>query len=109
MAKKSKSSAENANVCAGLAYLLVGIIWYFVDEKMRKDALVTSHVKQALVLFIVSLAGSLILGITIIGIFLIPIFNLVVFVFAIIQMIAAFQGNEKELPLVGKYGEKFTF
>jgi len=35
--KKNNSSKDIADgkICAILAYLLIGIIWYFVDEKMK--------------------------------------------------------------------------
>ena len=29
-------SQDNAKVAAILAYLLIGIIWYFADEKIKK-------------------------------------------------------------------------
>ena len=50
MAKKN----DNSKLVAVLSYLLIGIIWYFVDDKVKKNAFAKFHVKQALNLFIIS-------------------------------------------------------
>lgn len=61
------------------------------------------HANQALILFIVGLAGSIILSIIpIIGWILLPFFSLAVFIFAIIGLINGFGGKAKDLPLMGK-------
>lgn len=61
------------------------------------------HANQALLLFIVGLAGSIILGmIPIIGWIILPIFSLAVFIFAIIGLVNGFGGKAKDLPIFGK-------
>ena len=55
--------AKKNNLCAILAYLLVGIIWYFVDEKMKKDKFVKFHVKQAITLMIAWVIWSVAIGV----------------------------------------------
>ena len=92
-----------------LAYLLVGIIWYFADEKMRKNSFAKHHVKQALVLLIVSLAGSIVLGMTFILFWLMPLYQIAIFVLIVIGIMNANSGQKKELPIIGKFGNKFTF
>jgi uncharacterized membrane protein len=108
-AKTSSTETKDGKVCAILAYLLVGIIWYFVDEKMKKNTFANFHVKQALVLLIVSLAVSILLGMTFILAWLIPFWQVVIFVMIIIGMINANNEQKKELPIIGKFGNKFTF
>lgn len=103
---------ENGKVCAILAWIFpIGLIWYLVDEKMKKNKFAGFHVKQSLILFIaaviINVIGSII---PVLGWFIIlPIGNLIVFVFFLIGIIKAIQGEEKELPVIGKFGEKFKF
>ena len=113
MAKSKKStvkSNDNAKVCAILAYLLVGIIWYFADETMRKDKFVKFHVQQAIALLIVSIAGQIILSlIWFIGWILMPLFGIFILILWIIGLINAANNKEKELPIIGPLGKKFDF
>lgn len=106
------SDVETGKVCAILAWFFpIGLIWYFVDEKMKKNEFAGFHVKQALVLVIASVCINIVGGIIpIIGWFIIlPIGNLAVFVFFIIGLINAITGKQKELPLIGRFGAKFQF
>lgn len=102
---------ENSKVVAVLSYILIGIIWYFVDEKMQKNTFVKFHVKQGLVLLITSVViwavGS---AIPVLGWFIIlPIGHLLVLVLAIIGMITAAQGKTQKLWLIGQFAKHFTF
>ena len=54
----SKKEIEEGKAAAVLSYLLIGIIWYFVDEKMKKNSYVKFHVQQAIVLIIASVIYS---------------------------------------------------
>ena len=109
--KKSTTNknVEDGKVCAILTYLLIGVIWYFADEKMKKNDFVKFHVKQAIVLFIVSLAGSIVLGMTIVLAWLLPLYQVAIFVLMVVGIINASNGQKKELPFIGRFGEKFNF
>jgi len=106
------TDVEQGKICAILAWFFpIGLIWFFVDENMKKNKFAGFHVKQSLVLaiaaIIINIAGTII---PVLGWFIIlPIGNLIVFVFFIIGLIKAIQGEEKELPIIGKFGEKFKF
>lgn len=106
------TDVEQGKICAILAWFFpIGLIWFFVDENMKKNKFAEFHVKQSLVLaiaaIIINVAGTII---PVLGWFIIlPIGNLLVFVFFIIGLIKAIQGEEKELPIIGKFGEKFKF
>ncbi|MCD4705731.1 DUF4870 domain-containing protein, partial [bacterium] len=89
-------------------YLLIGVIWYFADEKMEKNNFVKFHVKQGLVLLILSLGGAILLNMLFLF-WLIPLYNLVILVFVIIGIINANNEKKKELPLIGQFAKKFTF
>lgn len=105
-----KDKASDAKICALLAYLVIGIIWFFVDEKMRVNEFAKYHVKQALVLVIASLAGHLVLGlIPILGWVILPIFSLGILALGVIGIINAVNGEKKELPIIGQFADKFKF
>ena len=59
------------------------------------------HLNQALVLLLCSLANSVIGVIPFIGPILSSIIGIVIFIFAIVGIIAAAQAQEKELPFIG--------
>jgi len=106
------SDKEKGKVCAILAWFFpIGLIWFFADEHMKKNKFVAFHVKQSLVLAIASLIINVVGSIVpVLGWFIIiPIGNLIVFVFFIIGLIKAINGEEKELPIIGKFGAKFNF
>jgi uncharacterized membrane protein len=120
-AKAGSREVEEGKVCAILSYLLVGIIWYFADEKMKKNNFAKFHAKQGLVLLIAAIAYSILLGI-IFGIIFTPLFFMggwglfwifrllyyVPLIFTIIGIINSANGNERELPIIGKFATKLT-
>ena len=115
----SEKDVEEGKVCAILAYLffVVGLLWYFLDENMKKNKFAAFHVKQAITLMLASTALgfgigilAVILTITIIGIlFIIPLMLLVFVpsIWTIIGVVYSLQGKMKPLPLIGEYGEKW--
>lgn len=120
--KQKTKSVENEKLCAILSYFLVGIIWYFADEKMKESEFAKYHAKQGLVLIIASIAYSIILQILVsifilpliltglwVGLGMISILYYVPLIWAIIGLVNAANGQTKELPLIGKYAEKFNF
>lgn len=106
------TDTEQGKICAILAWFFpIGLIWFFVDENMKKNKFAGFHVKQSLVLaiaaIIINIVGTII---PVLGWFIIlPVGNLIVFIFFIIGLIRAINGEEKELPIIGKFGEKFKF
>jgi len=101
---------NNSKTCAALSYLLIGIIWYFVDEKMKKDDFVKFHVKQALVLLvadiILQIAASFL---WFVGWFLAPLIGIFILVLFILGLVNSLNGKKKELPLIGQFAKYFTF
>jgi uncharacterized membrane protein len=132
MAKKAEKPVHSAGskdietgkVCAALSYILIGIIWYFADENMKKNGFAKFHAKQGLVLLIAAIAYDIVLGI-IVGALLFPLlfsgmggwglFSIlrllyyVPLIFIIIGIINALNGNEKELPIIGGFASKLNF
>ena len=66
------AKSENGKLCAIIAYLLLGIIWYFVDEKVKKDKFAQFHVKQAIVFLVLSIIVNVIGGLLPVGVFVWP-------------------------------------
>ncbi|MFH1212099.1 MAG: DUF4870 domain-containing protein [Candidatus Woesearchaeota archaeon] len=131
MAKKKESNIkanneghgkiENEQTVAILSYLLIGIIWFFVDEKVRKSSFAKFHVKQALNLLIISLAISIIFNILHV-LLIIPLFGavfnvvlsvirfvigVILFVLWLIGIISAASNKSKELPIIGHFAGKY--
>ena len=107
----AKEKVENEKLVAILSYFLIGIIWYFVDEKMKKSAFAKFHVKQALVFTIISsiviVVGTII---PVLGWFVIlPLGGIAMTILGIMGIINAINLKTKELPVIGKYAKKFKF
>lgn len=108
----TKEDIEENKTMAILAY----IIWLipFLGAKDSKYAMY--HAKQGLVLFLVAVAGMIVLSILygmvswsmlrmVYNIQL--IWNVVILVFAVIGIMNASKGEAKELPIIGQYAKKF--
>jgi uncharacterized membrane protein len=103
------SEKDKGTAMAVLAYLgpLV-IVSYFVAKDIP---FVKFHIKQGLVLFVIEVAFAFIVKTFWIFLFfmafLIPFIQLGIAVLAILGIVNAVQGKEKELPLVGSFGKVF--
>jgi len=121
--KSTTSTYSNRLAVSILAYILIGIIWYFVDEEAKKDEFVKFHVKQSIVLLIASIIYSIILAIIIailtsiflfvpgVAVVIITIFSILYYVpliFCIIGIITAITEKQKELPIIGRFVNKFS-
>lgn len=116
--EKQSSDKNNERLCAILSYFLIGIIWYFADEKMKKSEFAKFHVKQGLILLIAWIVYDLIVGIVVWPLILLsfgllaPILMLLYYVpliWLILGVINAANNTEKELPIIGKFGKNFNF
>lgn len=103
----SVPKGDDSKTCAILSYLLVGIIWYFVDEDLKKSEFARFHVKQAANLLIIGIALSSVMLATFILVFLVPLVNLATAVLAIVGIINAANGDKKQLPIIGSYAERY--
>ncbi len=91
---------EQNKTMAGLAYLL----FFLPLIACPQSRYARFHANQALILFIVAIAGNVILGIIpIIGWLLLPFFGIGVLILGIMGLINGFGGKAKELPLIGKF------
>ena len=108
--KSASKPIENEKICVILQYFFpIGAIWFFVDEKMKQSSLAKFHLKQSLVLVVLSIAIMILSFIVPFFVLVGWIFNLAILVLWILGLINAVNGVEKELPVVGKFASKFGF
>ncbi|MBD3361958.1 DUF4870 domain-containing protein [Candidatus Woesearchaeota archaeon] len=106
----AKKGINESQIWAFLAYLLSIIGFILVFALKKNDRFAMYHAKQSLALFIVYIAGYIILlFIPIIGWAVLTVWWIFGLVLAIIGMINALTGKQKPLPITGKLAEKFTF
>ena len=105
---------ENGKICAILSYLLIGVIWYFVDKDMQKDDFVKFHAKQGLVLLIFSIIWNIIISMLFGMLFytfafwwFIHLLSYVPLILVIIGILNAVNDKKAELPVIGKFASKF--
>lgn len=102
---------EQKNVLMGiLAYLGPLVIVSYIIA--REDPFVKFHIKQGLVLLVIEV-GLWILSSFFWTLFyqfwmMWQIFNFALFILAILGIVNAAQGKEKELPLVGSFAKNFN-
>ena len=93
---------------AVLVYLGILIIIPFLTDA-KNDPFVKFHLKQGLVLIIVEVIAMFINVIPFLGWivgFILWIYSVVMVIIGIISVLS---GKQKPLPIIGKFGEKFSF
>ena len=110
---KENKNVEEGKLCAFLSYLLVGIIWYFADDKMKKNDFVKFHVKQGIIFLIAGLIfsalGSIFVSVPALGSLINSLLGLCVLILFIFGIINALNGKETPLPIIGGFAKKLTF
>jgi uncharacterized membrane protein len=102
---EASGNKEKNTGMAVVAYLL-----FFVPllTDAKDDPFVKFHVKQGLLVFILAVIAQL-LNLTMVLMPLGLIVMIGVIVLAVLGIMHALNGEQEELPLIGKYAEKFTF
>jgi uncharacterized membrane protein len=105
MAEETKSSDKNIGMGI-LCYLgILLIIPLLTDAK--NEAFIKFHLKQGIVLLIAGVAIGIISWIPIIGWLVSFVGGIAIFILWLMGIIAVASGEEKELPVIGKYGANF--
>ena len=111
---------DNSKICAILSYLLVGIVWYFADENMKKNNFVKFHVKQGLNLLIIAVAFSIVWSI-VVTILVVVTFGMAGFILGplgylislcwialmVFGIYYAANNMQKPLPVLGQFADKY--
>ncbi|MEK7613820.1 MAG: hypothetical protein AAB439_03055 [Patescibacteria group bacterium] len=100
-------TVEKNKLMAILSYISVLVIIPFLTAK--DDAFVAFHIKQGLVLLVIAIAAWVVASMLWILWPIAQVVNFAALVLAIIGIVNAAQGKEKELPLVGSYAKYFKF
>lgn len=111
---ESKKTSEKVTIVptdrqkniAAICYIFF-IIGYFTVEK--DSPFVKFHMKQSLTLLVFAILTNILLIIPILGWILYPFASIAIIIFFILGIINALSGEEKELPLIGKYSENLSF
>jgi len=105
-APKPSGGGKNVGM-AVLCYLgILVLIPLLTDAK--NDPFVKFHIKQGIVLLIFDIIVSVIIAIPVIGWVVGSIGWLLVLILFIMGIVNAVGGQEKELPVIGKFGEKIN-
>jgi len=103
MAAKSGTGLPK-NTAAALSYvlgLISGIVFLTLE---RKDSYVRFHATQSVALSIAWLGGWIVLTIIpVIGWILLPFWGLLMFVFWLVAIVKAWQGERFLIPVIGAY------
>ena len=101
LATKS-STGLNKNTSGALAYVLgpvTGVVFLVIE----KDRFVRFHAAQSVVVFGALFVLQWVFGLTIILLPLVPLISLLGFVLWLLLIYKAWQGDEWEVPVLGKY------
>lgn len=108
----AKTEEKNEKLVAGLSYILIGIIWYFIDDKIKKSEFAKFHVKQAMNFILIGFLVSA--AINVVSQILFDIFDiieqivgLIFLILWIIAIINVINHESKRIPLIGVFAEKY--
>jgi uncharacterized membrane protein len=91
-----------------LSYItIIGFIIAIVLHSSKKTALGAYHLRQCLGLFVTAVVGGFCMIIPLLNVLLIPVLGIGLFVLWILGLIAAVNGQQKPMPLVGEYYQKW--
>jgi uncharacterized membrane protein len=105
MAAKSSTGLPK-NTAAALSYVLgpvTGVLFYLLE----KDSYVRFHAMQSTVVFVTLFVLQWVLGLTLILLPLVPLVSILSFVLWLLLIYKAWQGEEWEVPVLGKYAKQF--
>jgi uncharacterized membrane protein len=107
-------TTDEGKACAVLAYLLIGIVWFFADKKINRNTFAKFHVKQAIVFMIFILLTNVVVAVftilskpfsSIAGIILYAVMTII----WILAIVYAASGQEKRMPVIGVFGKMLDF
>jgi uncharacterized membrane protein len=93
------------NTAAALSYVLgpvTGVVFFLLE----KDSFVRFHAMQSIVVFGLLFVLQWIMGLTIVLISILPLLTILTFILWLILIYKAWQGDEWEVPVLGKYVRK---
>lgn len=108
MGNEAPTSGGQKNIgMAVLCYFGILVLIPLLTES-KNDPFVKFHIKQGLVLLITCVILGAVSAIPVIGWVVGGIGSLLVFILFIMGIVNAAGGQEKELPIIGSYGQKIN-
>ena len=107
MSENSSQTGLGKTTAAALSYVLgpiTGVIFLILE----KDPYVRFHAMQSIVVFVALFVLQWVFGLTLILLPLVPLLSILGFVLWLLLIYKAWQGNEWEVPVLGKYARKFS-
>jgi len=107
---QEKTKVETSKKQKNIGMAIVAYIIFFIPllTDAKKDPFVKYHVKQGIVLFIVSVLVGIISYILPWQLSIISqLLEVCVFVLMVIGIVNASKGEQKPLPVIGKFGDQF--
>ncbi len=101
------STGLSKNTAGALSYVL-GPITGVIFLVLEKDPYVRFHAMQSIVFSVAAFVLNMVLGITIILALTLPILWIVEFVLWLLLIYKAWQGQEWELPVIGKFARQLA-
>ena len=105
MAETKSVTGLKKETSAALSYVLgpiTGVLFLIID----KDPFVRFHAMQSIVVFVGMFALQAMLGLTIILAIFVPLVGIVSFVLWLMLIYKAWQGEEWEVPFLGKFARQ---
>lgn len=106
----TQTSGLSTNAAATLAYVtFIPAVIFLLIEPYKRDSFIRFHAWQCIALTLVDVAGGLVFGFMgSIGLIVRSLLGLVLFVFWLIAIIKASQGQRYHVPIVGDLAESFA-
>lgn len=102
MAAGTGLKRETAGALAYVLGPITGVIFFIIE----KDPFVRFHAMQSIVVFVGLFVLQWVLGLTLILLPLVPIVGILSFILWLILIYKAWQGQEWEVPIFGKFARK---
>ncbi len=103
----TESTADNGKTIAIISYItLIGWIIALVMHSSNKTKLGAFHIRQVLGIMLVGIALSIVGRVMGVLMFM-WVLNVAVFVLWVIGLVGAVNGEEKEVPILGKYFQEW--
>jgi len=107
LAAEKSGTGLSKNTSGALAYVL-GPVTGVIFLVLEKDPFVRFHAMQSVVVFLVLFVLQWVFGITIVLLPLVPLISILAFILWLLLIYKAWQGDEWEVPVLGKYARKFV-
>ena len=97
-------TVEDGKAIAIISYLTwIGLIVAFILNADKKNVFAKWHIRQALLLMIIATVCSLVFWVPILGWTL----AVALFILWLIGLVSAIQGEEKLVPIIGKFAQEW--